>query len=161
MWKNRKVTYKPTRPYGDVVPPTEEEVEAIVERIRDKKYKDDADLSLSLEALGLASAIQYRKLIESFLDYRGESFVAARALGVLFQDFGLTSEYLDVVKKGIKGADWDDFCDFQSKAIRCAGQYLSDKYDRELLQLLVERFEEIDEEPFIRALSLESIALAM
>jgi len=161
MWKNRKVTYKPTRPYGELVPPSEEEVQVIAERIRDKKYRNDLDLANSLASLGFGNGIQHRELIEDFLDYQQDSFVAAAALEVLFEDFNLREEYLDVVKKAIKGADWDDFCYFQSKAIRCAGRYLNDKYDRELLQLLVERFEEIDEEPFIRALSLESIALAM
>jgi len=160
-WKNRKVTYKPGGDYGVQIPSSEELVESLAEKIRDRKYKNDVDISLSIQSLGLANAIQHRELIASFLNYQGESFVAASAIGVLFEDFGLTSEYLDVVKKAIKGSDWDDFCDFQSKGITCAGRYLNDKFDRDLLKLLVERFEDIDEHSFIRAEVLESIALAM
>lgn len=77
-------------------------------------------------------AIKYRHLIEPYLEYPRFDYVSATALGILCQStWGFTEDYLDVIKKFIRGVEWDD-ADCAICAMSVAGEYLNQKKDAEL-----------------------------
>jgi len=77
-------------------------------------------------------AIKYRHLIEPYLEYPRDDWVSATALRILCQStWGFTEDYLDVIKKFIKGVEWDTG-DCAICAMSEAGEYLNKKTDEEL-----------------------------
>jgi hypothetical protein len=83
-------------------------------------------------------AIKYRHLIEPYLEYPRFDYVSAMALRILCQStWGFTEDYLDVIKKFIKGVEWDDV-DCAICAIGAAGEYLNQKTDENLNQKDIE-----------------------
>lgn len=137
---------------------TEEELSYIAGKI--KKHNpdcdDDDDLYTLIYALGIADCIdtpdniyaqprgtKYRKLVEDFLYYPNDPSIASIALKTLCDYWGYTKDYLNEIKKFIKGVDWDKDGDVTLTAISIAGEYLrtAEKKDKELFQLLINIWE--------------------
>ena len=77
-------------------------------------------------------AIKYRHLIEPYLEYPRDYYVSAKALRILCQSaWGFTEDYLDVIKRFIRGVEWD-FGDCAFCAMSSAGEYLNKKTEEEI-----------------------------
>jgi hypothetical protein len=79
----------------------------------------------------------HRKLIEKYLHYPDDPMVSAVSLKVLCREWGLTLNYLELIKKFIRGIGWDVSDEVRFHAINIAGEYLREAFDKELLQLLL------------------------
>ena len=63
----------------------------------------------------------------------------------------LAEEYLNEIKILIKGTKWDYFDNGRILAMSMAGNYLRTSFDKELLRLLVEVFENLENSELVRA----------
>jgi hypothetical protein len=127
---------------------TQNEVDYVVQRIKKTdpdtdSFDESCDLAGLLQTLGRSGANQYRELVEKFLHFRTNGMVCADALRTLFSYWDFTEEYMEDVKLYIRGAEWDESDEARTMALSLAGEYLRKKYDRELLQLLLDVFEKL------------------
>ncbi len=139
-----------------------EELNYVVQRIKNfEKDPNQEDLSDLLYILGRSGASEYRGLLEKYLRYSADYWVCSRALEGLCRYYGLTKDYLEDLKFYLigKGADWDIFDDIRIRAIGLAGEYLMQSYDRDLLALLLDIFENLGKAEHIQDTEESSRAL--
>lgn len=150
---------------------TNQEVESIAQRVREAKSHDD-DLAECVCLLGNLQAIEYREILEPLLFYPRDPYVSAQALSALCQDFGLMEDYGAEIKKFIRGVSWDKADQVRLMALSMAGEYLYHLFDKDLLRLLLEFFEDLGvsknileqsthKREFLQACAYEGIARAM
>ncbi len=120
-----------------------EEIAYVLQRIKEAKPGDDADLGIFICLFGKVGGPEYRELIERFIDYPTQPWVSVQALNTLCTDWDLTAEYLPKVKEFIKGVDWDESDEVRLIALSIAGEYLRKTFEKELLQLLISFFEDL------------------
>lgn len=119
---------------------SEDELNYVVDLI---EKRDEENLYIALFIIGRAWARQYRKLVESFLDYKEDTMVARMALNIFCNYWDFMPEYMDWVKKFLKGVEWDkEDDDVRLIAISSAGRYLETEEEPELLALLLKIFED-------------------
>lgn len=118
---------------------SKQEVDWVAQQIHEK-YNDDSLYTL-IYILGKAEAKQYKSLVEKFLYYPSDPMISKIALQTLCNFWDFTEEYLDDVKSFVRGVDWDEDEDVRMIAISAAGQFLKTSFDKELLQLLINVFE--------------------
>ncbi|HUD01899.1 MAG TPA: hypothetical protein VMR37_06195 [Rhabdochlamydiaceae bacterium] len=140
---------------------TEKEIASVAEKIKAAGPDEDSDLYTLIHILGRAEATQYKKLVEKFLYYPTSPIISSIALKTLCNYWGSAHEYLDKIKSFIKGVEWDPDNDVRLIALSCAGQYLKESQDKELLQLLLSTYENEEEDELCREAAYEAIALAM
>jgi hypothetical protein len=140
---------------------TDKELAYVVQEIKATTPDDDADLYTLIHILGKADATEHKQLLEGFLDYPSDPMISSIALAALCNYWGYANEYLDQIKMFIKGAEWDPDNDVRLIAISCAGQYLKEASDKELLQQLLALYENAEEDELCREAAYEAIALAM
>lgn len=122
---------------------TNEEINFVVEKIKASKPGSDQDLYRALYILGRSGAKQYRKLVESFLYYPSDTDISSAAINVLCIYWSFGQEYLNELKAFVKGVDWDPEEFLRLRAIGCSGEFLRYQPDIELLQLLIDLFEQL------------------
>lgn len=127
---------------------SDEEIADVVQRIKEiKQGADDENLSTLIYILGRAGLTkyreEYRELVEPFLYYPADPDVSKEALHTLCMFWSLTSNYLNELKQFIKGVEWDDD-DIRLFAISFAGEFLNEAFDKDLLQLLIDIFEDFE-----------------
>lgn len=148
---------------------TQEEFDSIVERVRDNPHEEN--LSLLIRILGRVGTSELKEIIEKFLYYPKKPYVSSVALEVLCE-WGLTSDYLEVIKKFIRGEPWDVNDDVRLSAMSISGCYLAESFDQELLHSLMDIFEHLGTRPhlhetsdyaraFIKSCAYADIAQAM
>ncbi|MBA2367848.1 MAG: hypothetical protein H0V82_02350 [Candidatus Protochlamydia sp.] len=111
--------------------------------------KSESNYTL-IHILGKAKAIQYRNLIEPFLNYPDDPLVSKIALQCLCTYWDLTNEFSEELKIFIRGEDWDDFDDVRLTAIGISGEYLRSTSNKDLLHVLVDVFENLETSPLIK-----------
>ena len=137
---------------------TQEELEYVVNKIKDYKEDDAEDLYTLLYTLGRSGAIEYRKLVEKFLYYPNDPMVSSMALKTLCDYWSLDEEYLREIKAFARGVEWDFDGDVRTIAISTAGEYLRRNPEKELLEILFKILEDenenkIDQESVFQALA--------
>ena len=137
-----------------------DEIAYVVEQIKATSPGNDDDLYTLIHILGRAGATQYKNMIEKFLHYPSNSLISAIALRTLCTYWGFEEEYLEPMKQFIQGVDWDTDRDLQMYAIGCAGQYLKDVKDKDLLKLILDVYQNENEDQFSRETAYEAIAFA-
>jgi hypothetical protein len=125
---------------------SKDEILYVAKTLRNFKPGEDSDdlLHTLIYILGFAGTSEYRNLVEPFICYRECDFVCSQALKTLCTCWGLTEDYLETIKMYIRGVGWD-YDDVRIIAMSIAGAFLRKKFDRELLQLLVDVFEGLGE----------------
>ena len=129
---------------------TSDEIADVAQRIKDIKPGNKEDLPCLIFALGRSGADQYREMVEKFLYYTSGEWVCIEALRALCTYWCFTADYLKELKMFIKGAEWDDTDDVRLWAMSIAGDFLKENYDRELLYLLLEVFENLGKSTSVR-----------
>lgn len=114
-----------------------------IDYVAQQLLESNDDLYDLIYILGRAEAVQYRNLIEPFLDHPEDPMISKIALKSLCTYWDLTGEYLDELKMFINGVDWDDFDDVRLSAIGIAGEYLRSTSNPELLHILINLFENL------------------
>lgn len=109
--------------------------------------------------MGRISVEQYKELIDKYLYYPGNPWICREALNTLCTYWKLTADYLDAIKMYIRGAKWDDTDEVRMIAISIAGEYLRKAFDKELLQLLLDVFENLGKINSITETSVSARAL--
>lgn len=137
-----------------------EELNYIVERIKSSTPEEDDDLYTLIHILGKSGNKQYKKIVESFLFYPSSPMIPAIALKTLCTYWGFEDEYLPVMKNFIQGVEWDTDNDVKLVAISCAGQYLKNQNDKELIQSLLSIYQNENEDEFNREGAFVALALA-
>lgn len=147
---------------------TQEEFDLIVETVRDGPY--DEGLYMLINILGLVGfGEELREIVEKFLYYPAETYVSKEALKTLCLGWGLTQDYLNQVANFIRGEEWDSNEVVRMMALTIAGEYLRDSFDKDLLKLLLQVFEDLGttpeiiktSSPLIKGCAYKSIAIAM
>lgn len=115
----------------------------------------------ALLILGRAGAIQYRKLVEQFLDRHDDPMMARLALQVLCRYWELSTDYRDVLKRFINKVDWDQDDDVRLMAIASAGSLLAKEKDLNLLASLLQIFRDLSERQIVREAAYIALAVAM
>jgi hypothetical protein len=164
---------------------TKEEKEEVIERlqafvidIHDEKYhpsekqkmrctmtQEEFELDQLLEALGYVGAFEgiepgYVELVEKFIVYPPLPFISVTVLDVLCNDWELTEAYLDKIKSLMKGESWDYDGEVKVKAMCIAGEYIRKTSDKECLKILLEIFDNKNEEVRFRQLAYWCIAIS-
>ena len=90
-------------------------------------------------------------------------FVSSQTLSTLCLDWKLTSYYLDKVILFLRKVDWDLSDEVLLTAILIAGEFLREKFNHELLELLVNIYKNPPEEEgyvdrIVQAAAYESLA---
>ncbi len=118
-----------------------DELAYVVKRIKASKPGDDQDLYTLIDILGKAQAKEYRSLVESFLDYPSDPQIPKIALETLCLSWGLIKEYIPTLKHIIRSLKDYDFSrkdePVRLVALKCAGEFLRDYPEPELLELLL------------------------
>lgn len=152
---------------------TPEEITYVAQRLKNYEIDDEVTVSKLIYILGNVGAIEYRELVEKFLYHRADLYACQQALRILCTCWGLTEDYLEAVKLYIRGAEWDDTDDVRLSAMYIAADYLREKkFDRELLYLLLQVFEDLgnsndihesrdDARALVKSWAYEVIARAM
>lgn len=140
---------------------SKEEIDYVAEQIKNiKSGKDDNELYPLILILGIARAKQYKNLIEKYLYYPEDTMVSAMALKTLCYYFDTAHEYMDDLKKFIKGVDWDEFEDVRQYAIAAAGEFLRTHPRKDLYELLLEILHNENEEVLFREFAYTALARA-
>ncbi len=104
-------------------------------------------------------ATEHVDLVKSYLEYKNDPMISKLSLQILCKYWGQTSHYKNYIIKFIRGVDWDIDEDVKIMAIGCAGNYLKDNVDIELLQEIYLVFIKDDDE-INRAAAYKGLALA-
>lgn len=139
---------------------SDQELAQVVHRIRNHQSDKVQTLYTLLHILGRSEAIEHHALMETFLYYPEEPMITRIALKSLCNDFGLTKNYLDLLKKFILGVDWDEEDDVRLIAISIAGTYINETGDTTLLPLLLAIYENENEDNSFRNVAYEALARA-
>ena len=122
------------------------------------------DLYAYIAVLKRARLLQYRHVLERFLDAR-DSLTVALVLETLCLDWELTDEYLERVLSFGVGVSWDEDEDVKQTALKVLGEYLHKAWtgkrmqhglssvlrrEQHVLALLLSTFEDEDSEPWCR-----------
>lgn len=114
-----------------------------------QKYPCDRSCVQMLMILARQEAKQYRGLVERFLEYQGEWFCVAEALGTLcrwWKDTHLYVDYLLRYMGAIEDENYSlvDVSHVRMVAIHLAGEYLRNNQEPRLLSRLIELYENPD-----------------
>lgn len=142
---------------------SDEEINSIVKRIEvSTPDNEDPDLYDLIEILGLADLINYKGLLEKFLYYPSSSWISNAALEVLCKNWGYTLEYRKEIREFLKPMEWDKHSYLRSSAFFLAPEILKKTQDKELLQLLLDIFDnDRQNDAYIRMRAYQAIALGM
>ena len=122
------------------------ELERVVRCLETKS----CDTYEALLVIGRAGAIQYRSLIEKYLEARDNPMLARLALMILCRYWNLTIEYKSKLEEFLRRVDWDTEEDVRLLAISIAGSLLTSHPDRGLLRLLIRIFRDPSELQLVR-----------
>ncbi|MBI5927873.1 MAG: hypothetical protein HY862_01080 [Chloroflexi bacterium] len=126
---------------------TPDELEWVASELQ--KYPCDLSCVQMLMILARQEAKQYRSLVERFLEYQGEWFCVAEALGTLcrwWKDTHLYVDYLLRYMGPIEAENYSlvDVSHVRMVAIHLAGEYLRFHKEPRLLSRLIELYENPD-----------------
>src|SRR4051812_19227296 len=102
----------------------QDELEAVVECLQTNtcpRYE-------ALLVIGRSGAVQYRDLVESYLDTREDPMLARLALMILCRYWHLSSEYQEQLEAFARGVEWDESDDIRLLAISILGTFLATQY---------------------------------
>lgn len=176
--KKKKIVSKQIRSASDLAQEakwgklTPEEIAYVEHRIQDKQADQDKDLDTWIFIVGRLGLIRHRPLIEKLLYFQTQPWVCIEALKTLCTYWDYTQDYLKEIKMFIRGVDWDPHDDIRLWALSIAGHFLKENLDSELLQLLIDVFENLgnleslhEQSPykreFIRSCAFSELAFAM
>jgi hypothetical protein len=114
-----------------------------------------------IRILGVSYATKYRPLLEHFLVSEGDPILATTALEMLSTYWDLTKEYQREILQFIKGVSWDEIEDLRSVAMSVAGEYLREEENKEFLQVILEIFEDENQDQYLREAAYSSLARAV
>ncbi|MBS4167184.1 MULTISPECIES: hypothetical protein [unclassified Neochlamydia] len=150
---------------------TPEEIAYVEHKLQDKKADEDEDLDTWIFIVGRLGLIRHRPLLEKFLYHQTEPWVCMQALKALCTYWEYTKDYLKELKMFIRGVEWDPHDDIRLWALSIAGDFLKENYDPELLQLVLDVFENLGKldsfhehstyaREFIRSCAFNALAIA-
>jgi len=113
------------------------------------------DLYMRIAILARSFDPRFISVFEKFVTYTDDLDVAAKALRALI-DFHGRVEYVPLLKKYVKGVNWDQNESLQLHAIHIARDYLKEHEDPSVVVLLIEQFE-VSENPVVREAAHEAL----
>jgi len=90
---------------------------------------DAASAYKALWLIGYSQDLRYRSLLETYLHRTGDPELAAVALKMLSDWFGLSTAYILYVREALAGFAWDITGDVMAEALVAAGRILHDAAD--------------------------------
>ncbi len=136
---------------------TDEELNYVVRKIENPSLRGKYELYTLIFILGKAKATQHRKLVESFLYYPKDPMISKIAVQTLCGFWNLGRDYLKELRAFVKGVEWDKEEDVRLVAISCAGPLLSQIKDKELMELLLDIFENYSESEYSQGSDYDDI----
>jgi hypothetical protein len=121
----------------------------------------DADPYDLLLVLGHSNATQYRSIVEQYLRGNDDPMVRKAALEVLCRHWDLTGEYLDVIRRALKGLPGDEDGDLLLSAVGISGEYLREHSEPVLLETLLGLFRDVRVRQIVREAAYGAIARAV
>lgn len=131
-----------------------------LQQIAQELISGDADPYEALLVIGRAGAMQYRSVVDGYLQFHDDPMLARLALQVLCRYWGLAGEYLEEIICFVRKVDWDEDDDIRLMAIDCAGSLLVEQRSSRLLSLLLQIFRDHSERQIVREAAYCSLALA-
>lgn len=119
------------------------------------------DLYGLLYVIARTNARRHEGLVARCLENRDEPMVARLALQTLCTFWGVTSQYLDDLRRFLVGVEWDAFGDLRQVAITAAGEYLAEGKDCSLLSELLNLSRPENDEALERRIATEALARAI
>lgn len=137
-----------------------EELSRLVDEL--KLSDDPLGQSKILGIMEYAGAADFRRVEGALGQFLGgpNSWLARKALTILCESWGLTSEYGEQLRTFMRGVPWDDRSMCQAEAIRLAGEYLTAKHrllERDDLQLLEELIQTYEREAEIHGRGMDAV----
>ena len=140
---------------------TQEELDYVVNRIKESRNKEDPNLYTLIYILGKSGAVEYRKLIENFVYYPTNPDIAYVAFSALVNYMDLLEDYIKEVRIFLKGVAWDEDERVRIAAIGAAGRYLTGYEDKEFLAELIRIFYDLNEDDTTRSSAYTALADAV
>ena len=123
--------------------------------------KGEGDEYDRLLILGRANAIEYRPLVEKYLDSPDDPMLARLAVQILCRYWGLASEYSDVLERFIRKVPWDEEEDVRVMAVSCCDVLLAKPDFKHLLEYIYELFQDESECSILRQAAYCAIAISV
>lgn len=94
------------------------------------------ELYTRVHILGLTGKIEFKPLLESFLEFKYDTMLAALSVSLLCSVFSGFEEHRDRMVMYLKGVEWDADRDVMLKTISQAGEHLRTHQDQEIARLV-------------------------
>ncbi|MGH7426414.1 MAG: HEAT repeat domain-containing protein [Candidatus Methylomirabilales bacterium] len=133
-----------------------EELEMVKSELLDPETSEDR--SNLLHILGHVGNPSMVPIVEGYLDWREDPYVAAMALQVLCDSWGLYDEYRHVLIRFMRRVPWDEDEEVRNMAISCAGESLRERRDPELALVLMDMAQDESEEELTRSWAMRALA---
>ena len=135
------------------------ELDQVVAAIKDPDVAGDRYTLLHI--IGRAMDPSCEDLVAGYLDCPEDPMLARLALQILSSYWGKTSQYMDYVRRFLRGVDWDTDGDVRQIAISIAGEFLRKTWDEELFRDLLDIATNETNFPEMRRFAIEALARAM
>jgi hypothetical protein len=120
-----------------------------------------ADPYTLLHIIGRAMDASNEDLVASYLDYPQDPMLSRLALQILCNYWGLTSKYIDYVRRFLSGVDWDVDGDVRQVAASIAGEVLRTTWDDDLFRSLLDIATDENDLPEMRVTAIRALARAL
>ncbi|MEL6447365.1 MAG: hypothetical protein AAFQ62_05385 [Pseudomonadota bacterium] len=127
------------------------QLDRAAERLTAAAGSNSGDLYEILTVIGLAGDEQYERYVAPLVEYRQDPMIAALALKVLCEYWGLARKYDQELQGFIKGVPWDSDNTVRLAALSIAGEQLRAARNDGLLLLVTRAYGRIQNDPFVRA----------
>lgn len=114
----------------------------------------------ALLVIGRADAVQYRELVEKYLNASYDPMLARLALMILCRYWKLTSEYRDTFEGFVCGVPWDVEEGVRLLAVSISGDFLVHHNDNKMLEHIIRIFRDPKEEQTLREAAYCSLGIA-
>jgi hypothetical protein len=135
------------------------ELDQVVAAIKDPDVAGDRYTLLHI--IGRSMDSSYENLVASYLDYREDPMLARLALQILGSYWGKIPQYMDYVRRFLRGVDWDTDGDVRQIAISIAGEFLRKTWNEGLFHDLLDIAINEANFPEMRRFAIEALARAM
>lgn len=113
-----------------------DEIDWVARQLIDGSIHTGDGIEDALYILGRSSAKRYRDLVEKYLQYKQDPYIAGQAVWVLthhWEDYG---RYLDYAHEAVSGFPWDSTNEVRRKVVATYSEYLTSSPEPNLIRAI-------------------------
>jgi hypothetical protein len=134
---------------------TREELDPLILELQTTTdWKLQASLIRIIGYAGAHSPLEYSHVLEPYLTHQ---LHCREVLWILCEEWNLTAKYLDTIKELIRGMPWPERYQCRLEAVDSATRYLYKHEEPDLLQTIIDLYEEHPRDANLRGLAYNSL----